>query len=70
MTTRKQLESLHEVWLRAPSNIDRAGQTRNYYTNETFLQFRRRARFAFGDCLMVEWQGMWLGIETDGYCHS
>ena len=21
-------------------------------------------------CYMVAWQGMWLGIETDGYIHS
>jgi hypothetical protein len=21
-------------------------------------------------CVMVKWQGMWLGIEVDGYCHS
>ena len=20
--------------------------------------------------VMVQWCGMWLGIETDGYCHS
>ncbi len=25
----------------------------------------------FGDTsIMVEWCGMWLGIETDGYTHS
>lgn len=22
------------------------------------------------DCVLVLWSGMWLGIETDGYCHS
>jgi hypothetical protein len=22
------------------------------------------------DCIMVQWCGMWLGIETDGYTHS
>ena len=21
-------------------------------------------------CVMIEWRGMWLGIETDGYTHS
>jgi len=24
----------------------------------------------FDDCVIVFWSGMWLGIETDGYCHS
>jgi len=22
------------------------------------------------DCVMVQWSGIWLGIEIDGYCHS
>ena len=22
------------------------------------------------DCVMIQWRGMWLGIETDGYTHS
>jgi hypothetical protein len=21
-------------------------------------------------CVMIQWRGMWLGIETDGYTHS
>jgi hypothetical protein len=32
--------------------------------------FRRRAFRAFGDCVMINWAGMILGIETDGYTHS
>jgi hypothetical protein len=37
----------------------------------TFLAFRRTAAPLFGDdCILVPWCGMWLGIETDGYCHS
>jgi len=24
----------------------------------------------YDDCVIVLWSGMWLGIETDGYCHS
>jgi hypothetical protein len=35
----------------------------------TYLQFRRTVHQGF-DCLMVRWQGMWLGIEPDGYTHS
>jgi len=22
------------------------------------------------DCLMIQWCGMWIGIEKDGYTHS
>lgn len=36
----------------------------------SYLRFRRNAFFAFGDCLMVQWCGMIVGIETDGYTHS
>ncbi len=37
----------------------------------SFLAFRRSAIFGFqGECLMVPWCGMWLGIEKDGHCHS
>jgi len=35
----------------------------------TYLQFRRTVQHGF-DCVMVQWCGMWLGIETDGYTHS
>lgn len=35
----------------------------------TYGQFRRTVKQGY-DCLMVRWQGMWLGIETDGYTHS
>ena len=35
----------------------------------SYLQFRRTVQHGF-DCLMVEWCGMWLGIEPDGYTHS
>lgn len=37
----------------------------------SYLSFRRMARpNAIMDCVMVPWQGMWLGIEIDGYTHS
>lgn len=35
----------------------------------TYCQFRKTVLQGF-DCLMVKWQGMWLGIERDGYTHS
>ena len=37
----------------------------------SYLQFRRSATHDRRlECVMVEWCGMVLGIETDGYTHS
>jgi len=37
----------------------------------SYLAFRRSVRPFPGDtCVMVHWQGIWLGIEADGYVHS
>ena len=37
----------------------------------TYLQFRRSVQKAcYDNCLMVQWCGMWLGIEEDGTTHS
>lgn len=35
----------------------------------SFLQFRRTVLPGYG-CAMVQWCGMWIGIEKDGYAHS
>jgi len=32
----------------------------------TFLQFRRSIQSGY-DCIMIQWRGMWLSIELDGY---
>ena len=55
--TRAQREALYGVYCRTPLEV-------------SYREFRRSAAIAFGDCLMVKWQGMDLGIETDGYVHS
>jgi hypothetical protein len=38
----------------------------------TYRQFRRGVQPTFGcdGCVMIQWAGMWLGIERDGYVHS
>lgn len=36
----------------------------------SYLAFRRSAFLAYGDCMMVPWCGMLIGIEADGYAHS
>lgn len=56
--TKAQQKALLAVYQRTPLGI-------------SYLTFRRTVRpYVGGDCVMVSWQGMWLGIETDGYVHS
>ena len=55
--TKEQQIALKRVYDRSPLDL-------------TYLQFRRTAFLAFGDCVMVPWCGMILGIERDGYTHS
>lgn len=46
---------------------------RNSDGSTTYRQFRRRVisgGFGSDRYLMIEWRGMWLGIERDGYTHS
>ena len=60
-TTRAQRVALHRLWERKDSR--RPG--------ETYCQFRRRVQPEFcGKAIMIEWSGMWIGIEADGYAHS
>ncbi len=35
----------------------------------SYRQFRRTVQPGW-DCIMIQWCGMWLGIEKDGYTHS
>lgn len=40
-------------------------------TTLTYLQFRRKAQIVLrGECIMVPYARMWIGIERDGYAHS
>lgn len=55
--TKEQQHALRKLYLRRDLGM-------------SYLTFRRSAFIAFGDCLMVPWLGMILGIETDGYTHS
>lgn len=57
--TRAQREALHRVWLRDTK------------THGSYLTFRRGVQpYIGGDCVLVRYAGMWLGIERDGYTHS
>ena len=58
MTTRAQRLALAALYRRHDLGV-------------SYLQFRRGAFLAVrGECLMVRWCGMLVGIETDGYTHT
>lgn len=54
--TRKQREALRRVWMRG--------------ADERSYREMRAAVLPGHDCVMLQWAGMWLGIERDGYTHS
>ena len=56
ITTREQRAALKRIWMRGTDG-------------RTYKQLRRDVMGGH-DCLMLEWAGMWLGIERDGYTHS
>jgi len=55
-TTKAQRKAIHRKWTQNDQGM-------------TYIEFRRTVQQGF-NCLMVQWSGMWLGIETDGYTHS
>ena len=60
--TKPQRHSLKRVWERlTPCN--------GYLGGVPYREFRRQV--APGpDCVLINFAGMWLGIEKDGYTHS
>lgn len=69
-TTKAQRKAIKRVFDRCPLN---ANSDRIHpgcaFTPITYRQFRATVQKGF-DCLMVNWCGMWLGIEPDGHTHS
>jgi hypothetical protein len=62
-TTKAQRKAIHTLWLRTPNVLSR--------DPISYRRFRKTVQRACAvDCLMVQWCGMWIGIETDGYTHS
>lgn len=60
--TRAQREALKRVWQRLEPTPSR---------RPSYLAFRRTVQpYIGGDCVLVPFAGMWLGIEKDGYTHS
>ena len=58
-STKEQIKALKRVY------------DRDMTVAPSYLAFRRTAQKAYIiNCLMIQWKGMWLGIEPDGYTHS
>ena len=74
-TTKAQRAALKRVYDRGPILPYLTEQERDAGITAvpiTYRQFRRGVCPLFGGdgCIMIQWCGMWLGIETDGYTHS
>jgi len=58
------------------NKAQRAALARKWQQNPqgmTYRQFRATVQAGYpndGCMVMVQWSGMWLGIELDGYTHS
>ena len=63
--TKPQRTAVHKVFLRYshPDNYNAV--------TDSYREFRKRVQCGFG-CVMLQPvdNGMWLGIEPDGYTHS
>ncbi len=57
--TKPQRSALARVYHRVPMDL-------------TYRAFRATVQPTFGmdGAVVVRWQGMWLAIEADGYCHT
>jgi hypothetical protein len=77
-TTRAQREALFKVFQREFPSWISPNRRRRSDTGEIVpvptTQYRKflakRQPFFGGDCVMIPYAGMWLGIEKDGYTHS
>lgn len=74
--TREQREALKQVYDRGPLVWDSANKFlvtpepgRSPLTLEA-VELSLQPCFGGDGCVLLPWQGMWLGIETDGYTHS
>jgi hypothetical protein len=56
ITTKEQRAALKRIWQRGADG-------------RTYREIRA-AVLPGSDCIMLQWAGMWLGIERDGYTHS
>lgn len=66
-TTRAQRQAIYRKWLQCPSPLPR---THELHSTMTYRQFRKSVIQGDYGCVLVQWCGMWVGIETDGYAHT
>jgi len=55
---KSQLRGLLKLWKRSSRDFS------------SFLAMRRKAFYCYGDYYGINWCGMFIGIERDGYTHS
>lgn len=65
--TDAQKQAVLRVYHRGPVTKDGSGNP--YDKPLTILEFVNTICLGH-DCIMIPWQGMWLGVEKDGYTHS
>lgn len=61
--TKEQHAALRKLW-------DRMESTGHAKYDNDYESFVGTAHQSFGDCVVVPWCGMVIGIEPDGYTHS
>ena len=61
--TKLQAQTLRRKWIDGQHDN---GSTRNV----SYLAFRRTVEPTYDNSVMVQWCGMYIGIEADGYPHS
>jgi hypothetical protein len=62
-----------EKWENPPNHAQMTSLFRKWkqsHQNMSWLDFAASAWLGPDDCVVIKWSGMFLAIETDGYCHS
>lgn len=67
MTTKDQRKAIARVFSRRDPMPEHSSNRREWF--QRYREFRKTAQGGPG-CIMIQWCGMWLGIESDGYTHS
>ena len=69
--THAQVRSMRKLYVRRHHSMELpACRTCRKSKIIPYKQHMGEAHKAFGDVVMINLWGMWLGIETDGHCHS
>jgi len=70
VTTKAQRAAIKRIYDRAPIYTTKVAEAMNQPI--TYRRFRRSVAGTIGmdGAVIVNWAGMWLCIESDGYTHS